>query len=33
MTPEYRKFINIENNFEYEKSDIFSFGILMLRLE
>ena len=33
MSPEYRKLIEITNSFEYELSDIFSFGILIINLE
>ena len=32
MSPEYRKYINIKNYFEYELSDVFSFGIMILRI-
>ena len=33
MSPEYRKIINIKNEFDYEKSDIFSFGLIILWLD
>ena len=32
MSPEYRQCIQIKNNFDYEKSDIFSIGIVVLRM-
>ena len=32
MSPEYRSSIIITKEFNYEKSDIFSFGILLLRI-
>ena len=32
MSPEYRYLIWIKNNFSYEKSDIFSLGLIILRL-
>ena len=30
MSPEYQYLININYNFDYEKSDIFSIGILII---
>ena len=30
MSPEYRKFIEINQKFDYNKSDIFSIGLLLL---
>ena len=30
MSPEYRYTIELNNNFNYEKSDIFSIGILIV---
>ena len=31
MSPEYRKFINIKNLIDYEKSDMFSLGLTLVR--
>ena len=33
MSPEYRKTIKLYLNFDYEKSDIFSVGLIILRIE
>ena len=33
MSPEYRIKLKIDNEFIYEKSDIFSIGLIILRLE
>ena len=32
MSPEYRILIKFEEEFDYNKSDIFSLGIIILRL-
>jgi hypothetical protein len=33
MSPEYRSCIEIKNEFNYEKSDIFSLGIVILIMD
>ena len=33
MSPEYRKSIKVLWNFDYEKSDIFSVGLILLKIE
>jgi len=33
MSPEYRKTLYINQRFDYEKCDIFSIGLIIMRLE
>ena len=33
MSPEYRNILKLDKEFNYEKSDIFSIGLIIIRLE